>query len=63
MSQKQSTGSGKRRKRGDWVSIASGRSHTPRDLINGHGLSNIPKIGDVGSAAYRRLVVKRSARP
>jgi len=50
---------GKNRKKGDWETIARSRVRVPRDIVNGHGLSNIPKIGDVGSAAYRRLVSSR----
>lgn len=50
------TMSGKGRKPGDWKSIAIGRSRIPRDLSNGRGLSNIPNLQDVGSAAYRRLM-------
>lgn len=49
-------GKGKGRKAGDWKAIAAGRARIPRELINGRGLTNIPRIDEVGSAAYRRLV-------
>lgn len=58
MSSKTSGGSGKGRKPGDWKAIAAGRQRIQRDIINGRGLSNIPKMGDVGSAAYRRLLAQ-----
>lgn len=51
-------GSGKHRKKGDWIAIAQGRLHVKRDLVNGRGVSNIPVIGQVGSAAYRRRTQK-----
>jgi len=59
MSKQASAGSGKRRKKGEWVAIANGRSHRDTVLTNGHGLSNIPQRGDVGSAAYRRSLAGR----
>ena len=49
-------GNGAGRKKGDWQTVAKGRAHIQRDLINGRGLSNIPSVTDVGSAAYRRLM-------
>ena len=52
----------KGRKHGDWVAVASMRTRTPKELINGRGLSNIPKIGEVGSAAYRRLLQRGKMR-
>lgn len=50
--------SGKMRKKGDWEAVARGRSHKERDLVRGRGVSNVPSIQDVGSAAYRRLLGK-----
>lgn len=52
----------KARKVGDWKAVAAGRSHKPRELRTGRGLSNIPSPGDVGSAAYRRLMAKVSGK-
>lgn len=52
--------SGRGRSKGMWVAIAAGRARIPRDLVNGHGLSNVPKVGEVGSAAYRRLMASRT---
>lgn len=46
---------GKGRNKGDWKAIATGRGRVARDLMHGTGLTNIPKVGEVGSAAYRRL--------
>lgn len=37
--------------------IARGYPHGRRMSV---GLSNIPKMGEVGSAAYRRLMAKKS---
>ena len=48
----------KARKVGDWKAVAAGRTHKPRELRNGRGLTNIPRLSDVGSAAYRRLMEK-----
>ena len=49
-----------RRKKGDWVALARGRAGRPgRELVN-HPNVNIPRLSDVGSAAYRRLISKRS---
>lgn len=49
-------GIGKGRKKGDWIAVAKGRGSTAKALVNGTGVSGIPKITDVGSAAYRRLM-------
>ncbi len=49
-------GNGAGRKAGEWKSVAAGRARIPRDLINGHGVSNVPSTQDVGSAAYRRMM-------
>lgn len=48
----------KRRKTGDWKAVATGRNNKPRFLPGPRGLTNIPNLGDVGSAAYRRLMKK-----
>lgn len=48
----------KARKVGDWKAVAAGRSHKPREMRTGRGLSNTPNLTDVGSAAYRRLLAK-----
>lgn len=52
----------KARKVGDWKGIAAGRAHKSREMRNGRGLSNVPNLMDVGSAAYRRLLAKIGAR-
>lgn len=52
MSQKQ-TGRATRKK-GDWINIVKGRGHARRDLVTNPGASQRPRVGDVGSAAYRR---------
>lgn len=49
------SGNGAGRKPGDWKNVANGRANIRRDVINGHGVSNVPSPGDIGSAAYRRL--------
>lgn len=53
---------GKNRKKGDWILVARGRAARPAALSNGHGLSNIPSVTDVGSAAYRRLMASKVGR-
>lgn len=52
------SGNGNGRKPGDWKSIAAARGRIARDLVNGRGVSNIPNMTDVGSAAYRRLLAR-----
>jgi hypothetical protein len=47
------------RKKGEWVSIAKGRSYARRELVTNPGANQRPRIGDVGSAAYRRLLASR----
>ena len=42
----------------NWEAIARGRAHLTRDLRTTRGVTNIPKIGEVGSAAYRRMQAK-----
>lgn len=50
---KSKSGSGsKKRKTGDWVAIANGRKGRG-DVVN-RANRDIPQMGDVGSAAYRR---------
>lgn len=46
----------KNRKPGEWMIVEKGRRGKQRDTSKSHGLTNIPKVGEVGSAAYRRLV-------
>lgn len=55
---KSKSGSGsKKRKTGDWISIASGRKGRGLEVVN-RSNRDMPQIGDVGSAAYRRLMNK-----
>ena len=47
---------GKRRKPGDWIKIANQRARASHELINGRGVSNVPRPGtEIGSAAYQRI--------
>jgi hypothetical protein len=48
----------KKRKPGDWKSLAAGRAQIPRIASKGRGLTNIPGMNETGSAAYRRLADK-----
>jgi hypothetical protein len=48
-----SGGGGKKRKAGDWQNIANGRKGRGLEVIN-RANRDIPQMGDVGSAAYRR---------
>jgi hypothetical protein len=48
----------KRRKPGDWRSVAASRNQIPRHAERGKGLTNIPGMNETGSAAYRRLMKK-----
>lgn len=52
--------SAKRRKPGDWKAVVAGRAKTERAVRTGRGLTNIPAVGETGSAAYRRLRSKRT---
>ena len=52
----------KRRKPGQWREVVAGRSKIERDLRHGQGLSNVPKLSETGSAAYRRLKAKEGKR-
>lgn len=49
----------KRRKPGAWREIAHSRAQVPRIMARSHGLSNVPPLGETGSAAYRRLKAKQ----
>jgi hypothetical protein len=52
------------RSKGSWVSIHNGRANKDRSLPNRdprRGI-NFPNLGDVGSAAYRRLLQKGGRR-
>lgn len=49
---------GKRRKPGDWLVVAKAHAAVDRIMVSGHGLNNIPKITETGSAAYRRMKAK-----
>lgn len=52
---KSKSGSGnKKRKVGDWVNIAAGRKNKGLEVVH-RSNRDMPGIGDVGSAAYRRL--------
>lgn len=53
---------GKRRTPGQWIEIAKGRSKVERDVRRGAGLTNIPKLSEHGSAAYRRLQASQAKR-
>lgn len=50
------------RKKGDWIILAKGRSHAARELVTNPGANQRPRVGDVGSAAYRRLMAKGKTR-
>lgn len=54
---KQGASGRKNRKTGDWVNIAKGRQNRDREIVN-RGDRDMPNMGDVGSAAYRRLMKK-----
>lgn len=53
---------GYKRKPGDWKSVANSRAQIPRIALGPRGLTNIPNIGDTGSAAYRRLMKRQGNR-
>ena len=57
---KENRGGGKKRKPGDWITIERGRRNKERFHVTSRGLSNVPMVGEVGSAAYRRLIAKRA---
>ena len=50
------------RKKGEWVLISKGRSHAHRELVTNPGTNQRPRVGDVGSAAYRRLKARNGGR-
>ena len=54
---KQGASGGKHRKPGDWVNVAKGRMGREREIVT-HVNRAIPNMGDVGSAAYRRLMAR-----
>jgi hypothetical protein len=54
-------GNGNGRKPGDWKTVAAGRARIQRDLMNGRGVSNVPSMTEVGSAAYRRRMKNQRA--
>lgn len=51
---------GKRRQPGAWKAIAAARAKIERSVRTSRGLTNIPLVTEVGSAAYRRLMAKRA---
>lgn len=54
---KQGASGGKHRKPGDWVAVAKGRMSREHEIVS-HVNRAIPNMGDVGSAAYRRLMAR-----
>lgn len=56
------SGTGLRRKPGDWKNIAKGRDGNNRHARNVDPMTCAPNVGDVGSASYRRRT-KVSRRP
>ena len=63
MSSVKSSGGGKRRQKGDHLTVAAGRRGKDYQLPTTRGLSNIPHAGtEVGSAAYRRLTKTKQQR-
>jgi hypothetical protein len=48
----------KHRAKGDWQKIANQRAHKERFVRTSRGVTNIPIIGDIGTAAYRRLLAR-----
>jgi len=50
------------RKPGDWKTIAAARERIVREIRTTRGVTNIPNVRDVGSAAYRRLLAARKTR-
>jgi hypothetical protein len=46
----------KHRAKGDWQKIANQRAHKERFIRTSRGVTNIPRIGEVGSAAYQRTL-------
>lgn len=56
------SGNGAGRKPGDWRSIAVGRGRIERTMRTSRGVTNVPAIGEVGSAAYRRRLASQNRR-
>ena len=54
---KQGGSGNKKRKVGDWIAISKGRVNRDREVVN-RSNRDYPNMGEVGSAAYRRLVRK-----
>lgn len=52
----------KGRKPGQWREVANGRAKKQRDYRTSRGLTNIPAVGETGSAAYRRLTKDKKAK-
>jgi hypothetical protein len=52
------SGNGAGRKPGEWKTVANSRSRIERTPRTTRGLTNVPSMTDVGSAAYRRLKAK-----
>lgn len=52
--------SGKMRKPGEWIAVARGRANKVREPQPNKSEACIPSVTDTGSAAYRRLLRKRS---
>jgi hypothetical protein len=50
------------RKPGDWKTIAAARERVAREIRTTRGVTNIPSVRDIGSAAYRRLMAARKSR-
>ena len=49
----------KHRKKGDWEKEAASRRHKQYEMRTTRGLTNSPPFGEVGSAAYRRLLASQ----
>ena len=53
------SGNGAGRKPGDWIAEARMRARKEREPMPDQRNKCVPKLSDVGSAAYRRLLAKR----
>lgn len=51
---------GKGRSKGDWIAVAKGRANKVREPLANRPGACVPAVTDVGSAAYRRLLAKKS---
>lgn len=58
MSKGNNKGSGLHRKKDEWIAIAKGRDNRMREVRIVDPFACAPKMGDVGSAAYRRLMAR-----